>query len=178
MMTWYLIYHTRETKVIQVNFTANATGGNITMIAINISSHSFNQQGMICVTLLLMRVGINQYTRHPQDCCWLWNCATISTFEIGIFPVSDTQDKFIQYASGCIPSDLKIGGVYNLYVEMTLSGCKYLCQFLHDYTCTLIIFAPRVRSCILLPSRNITMGNNFENCKFVELYHRHRKRGK
>ena len=65
-----------------------------------------------------------------------------------------------------------------MYVEMALSGCKYLCRSLHNYTCTLIIFLPNARSCILLPWRNITVENKEGDCQFVELHYRHRKGGK
>ena len=91
---------------------------------------------------------------------------------------ADTQDAFTKDATGCITKGFKIGTVYNLYVEITLSVCTDLCLHLHDHTCTLIIFIPKARSCILLPWYNITIVDNSEDCELVELHHRHRQQGK
>ena len=61
---------------------------------------------------------------------------------------------------------------------MTLSGCKYLCLFLHNHTCTIVIFVPNARSCILLPWHNITLINKSRDCEMVQMHHRQRKIGK
>ena len=93
------------------------------------------------------------------------------------FSYLDTHDKFTKYATGCILNDFTVKGVYHLYVEMTLSSCKYLCQFLDDYTCTLIVFLPNARSCIFLPWQTIRIGSNSKDCEWIELHYRHRERG-
>ena len=90
----------------------------------------------------------------------------------------NTEVEFGTIATGCIPPDFKPGESYHLYVEMTLSSCKNLCVFQHDSTCTLIIFLPKVRSCILLPWRNITIVDNSDVCELVELHRKYRRPGK
>ena len=94
-----------------------------------------------------------------------------------VYAFLDTKDEFTLFARGCIPKDFELRSVHNLYVEMTLSGCKYLCQFLHDQTCSMIIFLLDIRSCILLPWHNITVDNNLQECDLVQLHYRRRQQG-
>ena len=92
--------------------------------------------------------------------------------------ISDAGTNFTKLWAGCIRNDVQVRGIHHLYVEITLSGCKYLCEFLHDSTCTLIIFLPKIRSCILLPWHNIPTDNGTHNCEWAELHYKYRKRGK
>ena len=110
---------------------------------------------------------------------WYWNKEHERKhfFYINIHFLDTQADEFTKEITGCISNDVQMGGIYSLYVEMALSGCKYLCQFLHDDACTLIIFIPNARSCILLPWYSITPVTNSQDCDLVELYHRHRKQG-
>ena len=79
-------------------------------------------------------------------------------------------DKFEMNQTSYIGNDFNADGILKIYVEMTLSGCKYLCQYLQDHTCSQIIFVPNTRSCILQPLRNVQMMQDFSGCQVVEMY--------
>ena len=67
---------------------------------------------------------------------------------------------------------------YHLYVEVTLSVCKYLCEHLHNDTCTMILFVPANRSCYLLPLRNVLDSAGGHDYDDVEWYIRDQQTGK
>ena len=154
-------------RVSSISFTIISTNYMLKS-SINARDNSFNGVRVYCPCVIPV-ISLNR-TKYS-------NLTTKSNFGMCIILVLDMQDIFTNDATGCIPNNFKIEGPYNLYVEMALSGCEYLCRSLHSDTCTLIIFLPNARSCVLLPWRNITLENNMEGCQLVELHYRHRKRG-
>ena len=86
-------------------------------------------------------------------------------------------DSFELKASGCIDPAFVPLITYDFYVEMALSGCKHLCESVHDMTCTIITFVPLQRSCILHPLQAIPWVKNVSGCIWAETYHRHRSVG-
>ena len=93
------------------------------------------------------------------------------------FMISVLVDGFTETAVGCVPNDLKLNDIYNFYAEINLSGCKYLCKYLHNNTCTLVMFLPDARSCILLPLQNISFADEKVDCRRAEIYRRYRMKG-
>ena len=87
------------------------------------------------------------------------------------------SDQFDLIYDGCIDSSFVPLINYNFYVEMALSGCKHLCETVHDVTCTMLTFVPEQRSCILHPLQNIPRLDDHPDCIFAEVYHRHRRVG-
>ena len=82
------------------------------------------------------------------------------------------SDRFELIYDGCIDSSFVPQINYHFYVEMALSGCKHLCETVHDVTCTLLTFVPLQRSCIL---QEIPWLYNKPDCILAEVYHRHRR---
>ena len=92
--------------------------------------------------------------------------------------VSELFADFEKIGNGCLSDNLKLNDIYNLYVEINLSGCKYLCKYLHNDTCTLIMFLPNSRSCMLTPLQLIPIVDEHPDCKKVEIHRKHRITGK
>ena len=88
--------------------------------------------------------------------------------------LSGLLTDFRNIGSGCLSNDHKLNDIHNLYVEINLSGCKYLCQYLHNKTCTLVMFLPNSRSCVLLPLQHISILDEHASCKKVEIYRKQR----
>ena len=64
------------------------------------------------------------------------------------------------------------------YKEVTLLGCKLLCQKLHDLLCTLIVYMPFKRSCIIQPYVQVPFVSYQEDCTKAEIYRRQRIAGR
>ena len=89
-------------------------------------------------------------------------------------------DVYLLEKTGCINKLYNPQETANYYVEITLSGCKYLCEFLHDLTCTLLVWIPSQRSCILQPLLETSLlheANPCNGCLYAEILHRQRKTG-
>ena len=89
-------------------------------------------------------------------------------------------DVYLLEKTGCIDKLYNPQETANYYVEITLSGCKYLCEFLHDLTCTLLVWIPSQRSCILQPLLATSLlheANPCNGCLYAEILHRQRKTG-
>ena len=85
--------------------------------------------------------------------------------------------SYTETAKGCLADDYQPAISGNYYVEITLSGCKYLCENLHDLTCTLIVYLPSLRSCFLQPLQMVTFERSGQGCTAAELHHRNRQTG-
>ena len=91
--------------------------------------------------------------------------------------VSEISNAFENMGGGCVSQNFELNGQYNLYVEINLSGCRHLCMFLHNSTCTMVMFLPNARSCLLLALQNISFADKYTGCRKVELYRRNRQKG-
>ena len=90
-------------------------------------------------------------------------------------------DLYFVVSTGCIYDLHSPQETVNHYVEVTLSGCKYLCEFLHDLTCTLLVWIPSQRSCILKPleeTSSLYDAKASSSCLYAEIIRRQRKTGK
>ena len=101
--------------------------------------------------------------------CYNIDWITIELSDINQYTLSD---------QGCLPTDYSPRVSYNFYVEVTLDGCKYLCQRLHDITCTQIVFLPVQRSCYLQPDQDVPLQENMKGCSDAMIYKRKRDTGK
>ena len=91
--------------------------------------------------------------------------------------ISELWVDFEKIGSGCLSNNFNMSDIHNLYVEITISGCKYLCKYLHNDTCTLVMFLPNSRSCVLLPLQEIPIVDEHAGCKKVEIHRKHKKTG-
>ena len=88
------------------------------------------------------------------------------------------MDKYETPDQYCLPPNYKPEtDVFFMYVEVTLLGCKYLCQNLHDLQCTLIVYMPFKRSCVLQPDVKVHGVQCDENSIKVEIHRRRRTTG-
>ena len=92
-----------------------------------------------------------------------------------ITPVVSEMDEYIRSGEGCLPGSYTPTDPHVFYVEVTLNGCKHLCQQLHDVTCTRIVFLPVQRSCYLQPDRAVSLVGNIEKCVAVVIFNRQRR---
>ena len=89
----------------------------------------------------------------------------------------DTYDPLGLY---CLNPDYKPKEDPNFftYVDVTLLGCKYLCQNLHDLPCSQIIYMPFKQTCVLQPDVLVPVVPPKDNCTKIELYRRRRTIGR
>ena len=88
------------------------------------------------------------------------------------------MDKYETPDQYCLPPNYKPEtDVFFMYVEVTLLGCKYLCQNLHDLQCSLIVYMPFKRSCVLQPDVRVHWVQCEENSIKVEIHRRRRTTG-
>ena len=85
-------------------------------------------------------------------------------------------ERYDRITRGCLANDYRAEVTYQKYVEVSLSGCIYLCRHLHDLTCSMILYVPANRSCILQPAQDVVFVT--ENCTYTEIHHRQRRVGK
>ena len=83
-------------------------------------------------------------------------------------------DEYVLGDEGCLPEDHVPSVIHNIYVEVTFSGCKHLCERLHDDTCSQIVFLPFRRSCYLQPQEDLTLIRNSNRCIDALVYRRSR----
>lgn len=60
------------------------------------------------------------------------------------------------------------------YSEVAFSGCEYLCQNLHNVTCSRVFYFPYKRTCVLTPRMEISMTSSVNGCAIAVVYERHR----
>ena len=87
------------------------------------------------------------------------------------------SDQFELIQNDCIDHAFVPSVTYDFYVEMALSGCKHLCETVHDVTCGMITFVPLQRSCVLHPLQDIPVVIDEPDCILAEVYRRHRTAG-
>ena len=88
------------------------------------------------------------------------------------------MDKYETPDQYCLPLNYKPEtDVFFMYVEVTLLGCKYLCRNLHDLQCSLIVYMPFKRSCLLQPDARVHWVQCEENSIKVEIHRRRRTTG-
>ena len=90
------------------------------------------------------------------------------------FVLSDL-DNYTLVDKGCLPGDYVPNNTYQLYVEVTLTGCKYLCERLHDVACSLLVMLPLHRSCYLQPDQRVLLTEDVRGCFNALIYKRHRQ---
>ena len=84
--------------------------------------------------------------------------------------VDSDMDEYIRSDEGCLSERYSPPDTSAFYVEVTLNGCKHLCQQLHDVTCTRIVFLPTYRSCYLQPDRKVSLMGNSDDCVAVMVF--------
>ena len=82
----------------------------------------------------------------------------------------------------CIPMQALHEGVENLghwkiYAEVTESGCKDLCLHLHDHACTILIYFPNKRDCLMIPRIAVDMNFQEQDCETALIFERKRCTG-
>ena len=97
----------------------------------------------------------------------------MSSFQL--FHVIAELDEYALTDEGCLPSRYEPGVIHSLYVEVTFSGCKRLCERLHDDTCSQIVFLSHRRSCYLQPPQELTLTHASDGCIVALVYRRHRR---
>ena len=118
---------------------------------------------------------------HCQPKC---RCACMSVFiqivsiYVSTLVISAQLDAYEPRGLFCLESDYKPkNGPNHYYVDVTLLGCKYLCQNLHDLSCSQVIYMPFRQSCVLQPVVDVPFIEFQENCTRIELYRRRRITG-
>ena len=142
---------------------------NYTYTERKVECHVFSSCGEVSYT----------YSLTSTYLCSAFTIRLISTdhFDASCIVISEFANDFEKVGVGCVSDDFKPTGIYNFYVEVNLSGCKYLCMSLHNSTCTFVMFLPNTRSCILLPRINISIIDEFSGCRRVEIHRKHRQKG-
>lgn len=94
------------------------------------------------------------------------------------------EDVFVrQDPPRCISSQFLLSQINatHQYSEIAVSGCKYLCQHLHDTTCSRVFYFPGNRSCILTSRQEIPLKyliRGAADCQRVVIHERTRCPGR
>ena len=123
-------------------------------------------EGLLASVCINVFVGVCPYTIS-----YFFNVTTLVALE--------NLDTYEPHGLYCLKPDYKPkqDPNYFTYVDVTLLGCKYLCQTLHDLPCSQIIYMPFRQTCVLQPDVPVPVVPYQENCTKIELYRRRRTIG-